>query len=285
MSILTTSKRFYTSLQVCIGVLVSTTALAKEYPPVDCVIIPSRVADISSAVPGVIDELKVSRSEWVNDGQIVAVLENGLEEATVALARVRSEIDSEIKLGEVNLEFDEKQLKRISKLYERQAISFEVKDEADRKVSIAQWELQQAKDLKSVRMLELERAIEQLKLKTVAAPFEGFVLETFKSEGEYVEDQAILRVAQINPLLVEAVVPMELYGQLEEGMHGMVYPELGSDKPKQAVVVAVDRVGDVASRTFGVSLQLPNPNYLIPAGLKCEINFLPNLKPNLKANE
>lgn len=251
-------------------------AVAEDYPPVDCVITPSRVADISSAVPGVIDLLKVKRSQWVEAGQVVAVLENGLERATVALARVRSEIDSEIKLGEVNLEFDEKKQERISKLYDRQAVSFELKDEAERKVSISKWELQQAKDLKAVRVLELHRAEEQLKLKTVNSPFDGFVLQTFKSEGEYIEDQAIMRIAQIDPLLIEAVVPMELFGKIEEGMYGMVYPELGSDKPKKAKVIAVDRVGDAASRTFGVRLQISNKHYETPAGLKCEIKFLPN---------
>jgi hypothetical protein len=35
----------------------------------------------------------------------------------------------------------------------------------------------------------------------------------------------------------------------------------------------VDRVVDAASGTFGVRLQLPNPGYRLPAGLKCEIRF------------
>jgi len=40
-----------------------------------------------------------------------------------------------------------------------------------------------------------------------------------------------------------------------------------------AKVTVVDRVVDAASGTFGVRLELPNPNYRLPAGLKCKVPF------------
>jgi hypothetical protein len=39
-------------------------------------------------------------------------------------------------------------------------------------------------------------------------------------------------------------------------------------------VTVVDRVFDAASSTFGVRLELPNPDYSLPAGLRCRIRFL-----------
>lgn len=246
---------------------------AKALPAVDCVINPYRVADISSAVPGVIAMVAVERSDEVAKGQVLAQLENSVELATVELARARAEIDSEIALGQVNLMFDEKRQVRIGKLQERQAVSIEKRDEANRELELSKWELQQAKDLKNVRQLELQRAIHQLNQKTIRAPFDGFVLQKFKDKGEYIEDQPVLRVAQFDPLLIEAIVPMELFGKIELGMEGMVYPELSADKPRVAKVVRVDRMGDAASRTFGVRLELPNPNFSLPAGLKCELKF------------
>jgi hypothetical protein len=41
-----------------------------------------------------------------------------------------------------------------------------------------------------------------------------------------------------------------------------------------ATVTVVDRVVDAASDTFGVRLLLPNPDYRIPGGVRCEIRFL-----------
>ena len=43
----------------------------------------------------------------------------------------------------------------------------------------------------------------------------------------------------------------------------------------EATVAVVDRVVDAASATFGVRLELPNPNYALPGGLRCDIRFLP----------
>lgn len=253
-------------------------AVTKEFPPVDCVINPYKVADISSAVPGVLDTVKVERSDWVEKGHVIARLESSIERATVDLAKARAEIDSEIQLSEVNLMFDAKHQVRIGKLHDSQVVSYDIRDKADREVELSTWELQQAKDLKKVRNLELQRAREQMKQKTIRAPFDGFVLQKFKDVGEYVEDQPIVRIAQFDPLLIEAIVPMELFGKIDTGMVGLVYPELDADNPREANVVAVDRMGDAASRTFGVRLELPNPDFKIPAGLKCEMKFqTPNL--------
>ena len=40
-----------------------------------------------------------------------------------------------------------------------------------------------------------------------------------------------------------------------------------------ATVTVVDRVLDAASGTFGVRLALPNPDLLLPAGIRCKISF------------
>jgi membrane fusion protein, multidrug efflux system len=40
-----------------------------------------------------------------------------------------------------------------------------------------------------------------------------------------------------------------------------------------AVVSIVDAVFDAASGTFGVRLNLPNPDYRLPGGLRCHVDF------------
>jgi hypothetical protein len=42
-----------------------------------------------------------------------------------------------------------------------------------------------------------------------------------------------------------------------------------------AKVIIVDRVIDAASGTFGVRLEIPNPEYQLPAGPKCRMIFPP----------
>lgn len=256
-----------------LALITSVTMAEQNLAPVDCVINPFRVADVSSPVPGVLQKIEVQRSEWVEQGQVLAGMEDAVERATVALAKKRAEIDSEVQLADVNLLFDEKRQVRISKLQERKAVSVEIRDESDREVELSKWELQQARDLRQIRNLELQRAQAQLEQKIIRAPFKGFVAGVFREAGEYIEDQPIVRVVQLDPLLVEAVVPMEMFGQIETGMVARVYPELQTDQPREATVMDVDPMGDAASRTFGVRLKLDNPEHQLPAGLKCELKF------------
>lgn len=255
-------------------------------PAVDCVINPYRVADIASPVAGVIEGLYVERSQQVSEGQVVAQLEAGVEAANVELAKFRAGIQSEIKLGQVSLDFDERRKQRFEQLHQKKVISIENTDEAEREADLSRWKLKQAKELSDIRKLELRRAEEQLKQKSIKAPFDGFVLDTFKYHGEYVEDQAILRVAQLDPLVVEAIVPMEHFGLIKAGMLAEIVPEVMSGEKVKAKVTIVDRIGDTASNTFGVKLVLPNPENRIPAGLKCVVKFLePTAEQTLAMNE
>ncbi|MDJ0776570.1 MAG: efflux RND transporter periplasmic adaptor subunit [Gammaproteobacteria bacterium] len=243
-------------------------------PAVDCVINPYRVVDIASPVAGVIENVYVERSQQVAAGEVLAQLEASVERANVELARYRAGIRSEIGLGEVNISFDRQRKKRIDVLLEEQNISLDNADQIEREVQLSKWKLKQARELADIRQLELRRAEEQLRQKSIPAPFDGFVLDTFKYRGEYVEDQAILRLAQLDPLVIEAIVPMENFGEIQPGMQAEILAEVLLKDRLQGEVIAVDRIGDTASNTFGVKLRMPNPDNRIPAGLKCVVKFL-----------
>ena len=70
--------------------------------------------------------------------------------------------------------------------------------------------------------------------------------ERFLSKGEFVEDQPILKIAQIDPLHVEVIAPVEMLGAVRVGMRAEVRPEnpVGGGYP--ARVTIVDRVIDAA---------------------------------------
>lgn len=241
-------------------------------PAVDCVINPYQVADLASPVPGVIHSVDVERSQEVRAGQTIASLDANVEQANVELARFRAEIKSEIKLGQVNRSFDIKRKQRVDNLKSQQLISEDNADEVAREAELSQWRLEQAQDLAKVRQLELRLAEAQLAQKTIQAPFDGYILDIFKYRGEYVEEQPILRLAQLDPLIVEAIVPMESFGQIQPGMEADILPDLQGN-PVRGKVTVVDRIGDTASNTFGVRLVIPNPDHRIPAGMKCVAKF------------
>jgi hypothetical protein len=72
---------------------------------------------------------------------------------------------------------------------------------------------------------------------------------------------------------VEVIVPAQMFGKISPGMTATVVPELLAYGEQTATVTVVDKVIDAASSTFGVRLELPNPDQQIPSGLKCLVRF------------
>ncbi len=259
-----------------IFVMLPNSLLAQSHDIVaDCVITPYQLTDLSSPVMGVLAEVLVEKSDRVKRGQVLARLESSVEQAAVALAKARAQIDSDVEVGRVNNLFDHKRQDRMDKLFKQKTVSEDIRDEVQREAELAKVRLRQAEDFQRIRALELSGMEARLAQKTIVAPFDGYVLDRYKSQGEFVEEQPILRLAQLDQLNIEAVLPIELFGQVSVGMQANILLPAFPDVTKTAQVVVVDAAGNAASSTFGVRLSMDNPNNEIPAGLRCQAQFMP----------
>ena len=110
-------------------------------------------------------------------------------------------------------------------------------------------------------------------MRTIRSPISGVVVARSRSRGEFVGQDPVLTVASIDPLSVELIVPVARYGSVKVGPFAEVMPEAPVGGIHRARVTIVDEVIDAASGTFGVRMELPNPNYEVPAGLKCKVRF------------
>ena len=228
------------------ALLVSTGASAEAVPEIDCLIEPNMVIELSSPVAGVLDTISVDRSDAVNKGQIVATLKSDIEQV-------------QLKSSQETLNLSKVEQKRSIDLYRDNAITLSEKEQADHEVAI--------------NKLEVESAQANLELRKIRSPIEGVVADRYLMPGEFIEDNPILKIAQLDPLRVEVVAPVTYFGRIRTGMHAQVKTEFGSFDNLVAEVVVVDKVIDAASGTFGIRLELPNEDYQIPGGLKCSVRF------------
>ena len=113
--------------------------------------------------------------------------------------------------------------------------------------------------------------------KTVRSPVDGIVTERRMSPGEYrgADVSHILTVAQVDPLFVEVFAPIAQLTSVAVGQTVTIRPEAPVGGEYQARIKVIDRVFDAASGTFGMRLELPNPGYRLPAGLRCRIDLKP----------
>lgn len=243
----------------------------------ECLIEPNMMIEVSSPVDGVIDSIEVDKADVVKAGQVLAQLEASVQRAQVEQARARAAMDGEIRAAQENVKFTQRKLKRINDLYSSQAVAPQQKDEVETEARLASMDLRKAKEDKRLAELELQKAIEALNQRTVRSPIEGVVVQRFLSPGESVKDKPIVSIAQIDPLRVEVILPAKEFGAIDLGMQAEVRPETSGGKAYPATVTIVDKVIDAASGTFGVRLELPNPEYALPGGLNCRVTFRPDL--------
>ncbi len=211
-----------------------------------CLLEPSKKVRVASPVAGVIESLTVERGDRVRKGQVLARLQSGLERANLKAARAQ-------------LAFAERRGERNEDLFAKRLISRDDKDQMETEIEVAR--------------AELEQASERLRLRTIRSPLSGTVIERSASPGEFVGSDPILTIVDIDPLYVEVIAPVSELGRIRKGMRAEVIPDpIGGSY--QATVVIVDPVVDPTSDTFGVRLELPNPDHRLPAGLKCAIRFL-----------
>ena len=260
-------------LIICLLCLLAASNLVFANNAFDCIVTPSKITDVTAAVSGRLADVMVDRSDSITAGQIIAELDAEVERASLAVAVARANMKSEIHLGKINYAFGVQRKERLESLNVQKVASNQDLDDATRDAALAAWNLQQAKDLHEMRKLERERAEAQLRQRTVTSPISGVVLERYKNKGEYVEDQAIVRIAQLDPLYVETIVPITRFGQIQPGNKGTVTLITNTGEPQTAIVKAVDRTGDAAAGTFGVRLELANPDGLVPAGVKCQVTL------------
>ena len=248
---------------------------AEDPGDLDCVIEPHMVVDLSTRVDGIVESLEVQRGELIEKDQVLVRLESDVEQAAVAEAQARAEAMSEMLSSNVSLEFSQRRRDRLEELHRSQALSLDQMDEMETETELTELQLRQARENKNIAELELRRARQFLKRHTIRSPIRGIVVQRYLSPGESVEEEPIMRLAQIDPLRVEVIVPVSAFGSIKPGQSAIVYPESPMEGQYPAKVTIVDGVADAASGTFRVRLGLPNEDYSLPSGLKCRVSFLP----------
>jgi RND family efflux transporter MFP subunit len=248
--------------------------LAGHAAPFECLIEPAEVVEIRSPVEGLISKVYVQRGDSVKTGQVLVELESSAERSAAESAKYRAQMAGRIALSRSRLEFSTKKFNRAQA--QKDFIAADKRDEAEAEMHIAESDLRDAVENQELARLEYRRALDQLNLRTLRSPFDGVVVDRMLNPGDLAEAgtgrKPVLKLAQINPLRVEVVLPLDAYGKLRAGMTGQVTPE-GLGGRHTATIKVVDRVFDAASGTFGVRLELLNRNGALPGGIRCQVEF------------
>jgi RND family efflux transporter MFP subunit len=204
---------------------------------------------------------------------VLAQLQADVERSAVSVAQTRAQRDAELDSAVSAHEFARRKQARTESLYQANFISSQVRDEARTEADLAALKLKQAQEQRKQAQRELDFARSQLAQRTIKSPLSGVVIERYMARGERAEERPILRLASLDPLKVEVVMPVTEFEKVRVGTAASVELQLPSAPQRTAKVTHVDRVMDAASNTFRVRLALPNPKFDLPAGVHCKVAF------------
>jgi RND family efflux transporter MFP subunit len=242
----------------------------------ECLIEPNQVVEVRSSTEGIIEKVNVKRGDRVKVGETLVELESSVEQSAAEMAKYRSQMEGRIASSKNRLEFATKKLNRTKELQKQNFVSAQAADEAEAEKKIAEGELKDAVENQELAKRDYQHAIDLLNRRILISPLNGVVVDRMLNPGDLAEAgtgrKPILKVAQIDPLLVEVALPLEAYGKLRVGMTGMVTPE-GLKGHYSALITVVDSVVDAASGMFGVRLELKNRKASIPGGIRCQVEF------------
>lgn len=260
-----------------LGLLLALLAPASQAQPAPqalaCLIQPAQVAEVGSAVIGVVQTLQADRGDRVQKGQVLATLRSDVERASAEAAESRARSLGELRGAVAALDLAELRRDRAKSLKDENFVSAQALEQAEAEFRVAKERVAQVREALRTATREASTSEAQLAQRTLRAPFDGVVVERYANLGERFEEKALFRIAAVATLRVELVAPLPLFGQLKVGQKIQVTPELPGAPVRTASIVQIDQVLDPASNTFRLRLDLPNADGALPAGLRCRADL------------
>ncbi len=240
----------------------------------DCVIEPSRVVKVSAGSAGLLASVKVEVGDWVKKGQLLAELESQIDEPALEVAKLRAADEFNTKGLKLERDFLRRKLARLTTLNQSSLVSDETREETEASLAKLEAAIEQSELAHRIALAELSRAQAVLDQRRVFSPIDGVIVERHLSEGEFLAEQDyVVVISQLDPLNIRAFLPVDAVDLVDLGQTATVEPEPPVSGRYAAQIVAIDRVFDVASGTFGIVLQLTNDGGALPAGLKCQLTL------------
>ncbi len=240
---------------------------------------PNQEATLAAVQPGRIGAVLVAEGQPVSQGDLVFILEDGVQRAQTEIARATAESTLDIDLAAALWERARLELERLEALNKKHSVSIKELNDArsDEKTTRIEHELAKFEHHQAV--LAHRREEETLKEYSARAPFTGYVSEQLKYVGETVEEsEGVVTLVQLDPLKVLVDCPIDLAPHIRTGDQVLVRTADLHQSQRWGTVTLASRVADGASQTFKVKINVPNEGAEWLSGLKVNVD-LPGRRP------
>ena len=229
-----------------------------------------RVEALGTLTPNEVVDLTLNTADRVqslyfDDGQRV-------RKGKTLLSLAQREQIALTEQAEANAEEAEKQLERVIRLVDRNAVSKAELDEAKRDVESAKAQLRAVQSRQKDRVL--------------VAPFDGVLGFRQVSVGTYVRPgDTVARLIDDSEMHLEFSVPSTFLRSLKPGTKVTARTDDLPDMTFEGVIATLDNAIDPVTRSVGVRATLPNPDKILMSGMFMEIDLIANPRNSLSIPE
>ncbi len=218
---------------------------------------------------GTITAIHVKEGDWVKAGTPLLTIDDSAARAAVVVARAAAEAHAATDHAELAMKQAQTIVSRTRiALHANAATEFELQSKENLlEQANANYELQLEQRKQAQAQLVL--AEEQLKKRTLYAPFDGRVIQIHAGLGNTLDPtQVAVHVAELNELEVEMHLPVSLFNTIATGDVRELRAEAPVKSVLKAKVVYVAPVVEPTSATFRTVFSIDNTALTLPAGFE-----------------
>ena len=235
---------------------------------------PCEDVTLSFVRAGRISEMLVKEGDTVKAGQVIARLDDEAEKAQLAQLKAQADDTVRVRAAEAQLEQKKVEYGKLLEAFEKKAVSKWDVERAKVEVAIGDLSLELAKFNREQDRLKYEELRIQIERMKIASPIDGKVEKVSLKAGEAAnENEDVIRIVKVDPLWIEAPVPLKVARALKVGESATVN-FLDGAAPSGGKIVYINAVADAASDTLNVRVEVPNAAGR-PAGEHVTVRFRP----------
>lgn len=249
----------------------------REVVSISANILPKRQVKVLPRVPGRLARVLVEEGDAVEDGQVVAQLDQrdymlNLKQAKAQAAAARANAEA----AAVGVDSASTAQARMKSLHETKAISQSEMDEVDDgyRMGLAKHTAAQAQT--QLALVGLESARTKLADTVLKAPFSGLVVKRLLDEGELcgiMPPGIVMIIADVSQMKVLGSVGELHVARIKTGMPAKVTVDALPGETFQGNVDIVSPMVDPMTRTATVHITVPNDDGRLEMGMAAEIEI------------
>lgn len=286
-------------------------------------IVSDRRVNVATKVSGQIIELLVEQGDTVEQGQVLARIEDDVyraqrDEASANVRRMTHEIEraraelaraeAAIEQARANLDFEQRNYERLNRLYQNGRTSeIEARDAKSRydaasaALDVAEAAAESARIVIDTQTAQLEaaRAGERLVQKrlddcAITAPIGGVILERNAQVGDFLAAEGgrgananaqLVAIADMTLLRVEIDISERDIHRIQAGQTARITPDADRGEVSAGHVMWIDPIGDYARATVQVKVRIENPGPHLRIDGSAKVEFLVDATPTTAPTE